>query len=84
MFKLCSKLFSECFPVIKNKQLVSVVYNLLGMVFFSYHSVHPKVVEILSVVNLLKRQACECVVVPINYHSDTIIFNTYNRVLGFK
>ena len=84
MFKFYSKLSSECLSVTRGEQLVSVVYNLLGVTFSSYHSVHPKVMEILSVIGFLKGQACRCVVVPINYHSDAIVFNTCNRVLRFR
>ena len=84
MFKLYSKLSSECLSVIRGEQLVSVIYNLFGVIFSSYHSVYPKVVEILSVISFLKEQACECVVVPINYHPDAIVFNTCNRVFRFR
>ena len=84
MFKLYSKLSSECLSVARSKQLISIIYNFFGMTFFSYHSVYLKVVEILNVVNFLKGQAYKCVVIPINYYSDTIVFNTCNRVLGFR
>ena len=83
MFKLCFKLSSECFSVTRNKQLVSVIYNFLGVTFFSHHSVYLEVVEVLCAVDFSKRQACEYVIVPINYHPDTIVFDTCNRIFRF-
>ena len=83
MFKLYSKLSSECFSVIRGEQLISVVYDLFGVIFLSHHSVYLEVVEVLCAVNFSKGQVCGYVIVPINYHPDTIVFDTCNRIFGF-